>query len=35
MTWGVLDDSPVIVDWNGLDPTEQAEITLTLETANN
>jgi len=31
----LLDDSPVIVDWNGLDPTEQAEITPTLETANN
>jgi len=33
--WGVLDDSPAIVNWNGLDPTEQAEITPTLETANN
>ena len=32
---GVLDDSPVIVNWNGLDPTEQAEITPTLETSNN
>jgi len=32
---GVLDDSPAIVNWNGLDPTEQAEITPTLETANN
>jgi len=31
----VLDDSPAIVNWNGLDPTEQAEITPTLETANN
>jgi len=31
----VLDDSPVIVNCNSLDPTEQAEITLTLETANN
>jgi len=30
-----LDESPAIVNWNGLDPTEQAEITLTLETANN
>jgi len=33
--WGVLDDSPVIVNWDGLDPTEQAEITPTLETASN
>jgi len=33
--WGVLDDSPVIINWNGLDPTEQAEITPTLETSNN
>ena len=24
-----------VIDWNGLDPTEQAEITPTLETANN
>ena len=31
----MLDDSPAIVNWNGLDPTEQAEITPTLETANN
>ena len=31
----MLDDSPVIVNWNGLDPTEQAEIIPTLETANN
>ena len=30
-TWGVLDDSPVIINWNGL----QAEITPTLETSNN
>jgi len=35
MTRGVLDDSPVIVNWNGLDPTEQAEITPTLKTAAN
>jgi len=35
ITWGLLDDSPVIVNRNGLDPTEQAEITPTLETANN
>ena len=34
ITWGVLDDSPAIVNWNGLDPTEQAEITPTLETSN-
>ena len=34
-TWGVLDDSPVIINWNGLDPTEHAEITPTLETSNN
>ena len=33
--WGVLDDSPVIVNWNCLNPTEQAEITPTLETVNN
>jgi len=33
--WGVLDDSPLITNWNGLDPTEQAEITPTLETSNN
>ena len=32
---GVLDDSPVIINWNGLDPTDQAEITPTLETLNN
>jgi len=25
ITWGVLDDSPAIVNWDGLDPTEQAE----------
>jgi len=31
----MLDDSPAIVNWNGLDPTKQAEITQTLETANN
>ena len=24
-----------IINWNGLDPTEQAEITPTLETSNN
>ena len=35
ITWGALDDSPVIVNWNGLDLSEQAEITQTLETANN
>ena len=35
ITWGALDDSPVIVNWNGLYPSEQAEITPTLETANN
>jgi len=35
ITWGALDDSPLIVNWNGLDPSEQAEITPTLETANN
>jgi len=33
--WGVLDDSPVIINWNGLDPTEQADITPTFETSNN
>ena len=33
--WGVLDDSPLITNWNGLDPTEQAEITPTLETSDN
>ena len=33
--WGVLDDSPVIIIWNGLNPTEQVEITPTLETSNN
>ena len=33
--WGVFDDSPVIINWNGLDPTEQAEITPTLGTSNN
>ena len=31
----MLDDSPVIINWNSLDPTEQAEITPTLETSNN
>ena len=33
--WGVLDDSPVIVNWSGLDPSEQTEITPTLEAAGN
>ena len=33
--WGALDDSPVIVNWNGLDLLEQADITPTLEAANN
>jgi len=28
--WGVLDENPVIVNWSGLDPSEQAEITPTL-----
>ena len=31
ITWGALDDSPFIVNWNGLYPSEQAEITPTLE----
>ena len=31
----MLDDSPVIINWNALDPTEQAEITPTLGTSNN
>jgi len=35
ITWGALDHSPVIVHWNGLDPSEQAEITPTLEAVNN
>jgi len=35
ITWEALDDSPVIVNWSGLDPSEQAEITSTLEAANN
>ena len=34
-TWGVLDDSPVIVSWSGLDLSEQAEITLTLASMDN
>ena len=29
ISWGMLDDSPAIVNWNGLDPMEQAEITPT------
>ena len=33
--WELLDDSPVIINWNSLDPTEQAEITPTLESSNN
>jgi len=33
--WGALDDSPVIVNWNGLDLLEQADITPTLQAANN
>jgi len=33
--WGVLDYSQVIINLNDLDPTEQAEITPTLETSNN
>jgi len=32
---GVLDDSPLIVNWSGLDSMEQAEITPTLETTDN
>jgi len=35
ITWGALDYSPVFVNWNGLDLSEQAEITPTLEAANN
>jgi len=35
ITSGALDDSPVIVNWNSLDPSEQAEIIPTLEAANN
>jgi len=36
ISWGVLDDSPVIVNWSGLDPSpEQAEITPTLEAVDN
>jgi len=35
ITRGAFDDSPVIVNWNGLDPAEQVEITPTLEAANN
>jgi len=35
ITWEVLDDSPVIVNWNGLDPSEQAEITPTLAATDN
>ena len=35
ITWGVLDDSPVIVNWIGLDPSEQAEITPTLVSTDN
>jgi len=35
ITWGILYDSPVIANWSGQDPSEQAEITLTLEAANN
>jgi len=35
ITWGVLDDSPVIVNWSGLDPSEQAEIAPTLAAADN
>jgi len=31
----LLNDSPAIINWSVLDPTEQAEITPTLETANN
>ena len=34
ITWGAFDDSPVIVNWNGLDPSEQADVTPTLEAAN-
>jgi len=35
ITWGVLDDSPVIVNWSELDPSEQTEITPTLEAVGN
>jgi len=35
ITLGALNDSPVIVNWNGLDPSERAEITPTLKIANN
>ena len=34
-TWGVLDDNPVIVNWSRLDPSEQAQITLTLVSTDN
>jgi len=32
---GVLDNSPVVVNWSGLDPPEQAEITPTLASTDN
>ena len=35
ITWGRLNDSPVIVIWTGLDPSEQVEITLTLASTEN
>jgi len=33
--WGVLDDSPVIMNWSGLDPLEQAEINPALVSTDN
>jgi len=34
-TWGILDESPVTVNWSGLDQSEQADITPTLVSTDN
>jgi len=35
LAWGTLDGSPIIVNWNGLDASEQAEITPLLTSTDN
>ena len=35
ITWGALDDSPVIINWSGLDLLKQAEITPIMGTADD
>jgi len=35
VTWGVLDDSPVVVNWSGLSDLERTELVPTLLATNN